>query len=37
MKTKNIIATFILVLITGLSNITIAQEEKTNDNEFAWL
>jgi hypothetical protein len=35
MKTKNIIATFILVLITGLSNITIAQEEKTNDNEFA--
>ena len=35
MKTKNIIATFILVLITGLSNITTAQEEKTNDNEFA--
>ena len=35
MKTKNKIATLILVLITGLTNITIAQEEKTNDNEFA--
>ena len=35
MKTKNIITAFSLVLITGLSNFTFAQEEKTNDNEFA--
>ena len=35
MKTKNIIAAVTLVLITVLSNVTIAQEEKINNNEFA--
>ena len=35
MKTKNIIAVLSIVLITGLTNVTISQSEKTNDNEFA--
>ena len=34
MKTKNRIAVLTIVLITGLTNVTISQSEKTNLQEI---